>query len=62
MVVGPAGSGKSTYCSTMHEYMTSNSARLSPVLVNLDPGQERTEKDETEKPFDIDVRDLISVA
>mmetsp|Transcript_10917 Transcript_10917/g.17888 ORF Transcript_10917/g.17888 Transcript_10917/m.17888 type:complete len:334 (+) Transcript_10917:60-1061(+) len=61
-VVGPAGSGKSTYCFTIQNFMNSNKHRLPALVVNLDPGQERTEKHEEELPFDADVRDLISVS
>ncbi len=35
--------------------------RLKPKVINLDPGQERTEDMESHYPFDLDVRDLISV-
>jgi len=31
-------------------------------VVNLDPGQDRSEEEEQRRPFDVDVRDLISVA
>ncbi len=62
-VVGPAGSGKSTYCFTMQNAMASEgSHRLRGLVVNLDPGQERTEEQEKQYPFDLDVRELISVS
>ncbi|CAK9001104.1 GPN-loop GTPase 3 [Durusdinium trenchii] len=62
VVVGPAGSGKSTFCFTMQNYMASLAYRLQPLVVNLDPGQERSEEEEKKHPFDLDVRDLISVS
>jgi len=62
LVVGPAGSGKSTFCFTMQNHMLANSHRLQPKVINLDPGQERTEQADKEYPFDMDIRDLISVA
>mmetsp|Transcript_8927 Transcript_8927/g.22698 ORF Transcript_8927/g.22698 Transcript_8927/m.22698 type:complete len:364 (+) Transcript_8927:73-1164(+) len=62
MVVGPAGSGKSTFCFTMQNHMLANSQRLPPKVINLDPGQERTEEAEGKFPFDLDVRDLVGVA
>ncbi len=62
LVIGPAGSGKSTYCFAMQNHMLSNSNRLQPKVINLDPGQERSEEAEAKFPFDLDVRDLISVA
>ncbi|KAK6634204.1 hypothetical protein RUM44_004812 [Polyplax serrata] len=54
LVVGPAGSGKSTYCSVLAEH-ASNCNRLINV-VNLDPAAEYFDY----KPL-IDIRDLIQV-
>ncbi|GBG34177.1 GPN-loop GTPase 3 [Hondaea fermentalgiana] len=62
VVVGPAGSGKSTYCFAVQNYLGANATRLPALVVNLDPGQERTEEQEEKQPFDADVRDLISVS
>mmetsp|Transcript_22638 Transcript_22638/g.44429 ORF Transcript_22638/g.44429 Transcript_22638/m.44429 type:complete len:365 (-) Transcript_22638:80-1174(-) len=62
VVIGPAGSGKSTYCFAIQNYLNAISTRLPALVVNLDPGQERTEEQDEKQPFDVDVRDLISVS
>lgn len=54
LVVGPAGSGKSTYCSAMAQYGTF--ANRSIEVVNLDPAAEHFEYN----PI-IDIRELIRV-
>ena len=54
LVMGPAGSGKSTYCKYISEYLTDIHRR--PYMVNLDPAIEDNYYD-----IDIDVRDLITV-
>ncbi|CAD5223450.1 unnamed protein product [Bursaphelenchus okinawaensis] len=54
LVVGPAGSGKSTYCYTIQEHCR---AANRPVMIcNLDPAA-----DYFKYQPDVDVRDLISV-
>eukprot|EP01025_Chloroclados_australasicus_P039876 TRINITY_DN41513_c0_g1_i1.p1 TRINITY_DN41513_c0_g1~~TRINITY_DN41513_c0_g1_i1.p1 ORF type:complete len:280 (-),score=42.93 TRINITY_DN41513_c0_g1_i1:303-1142(-) len=53
-VIGPAGSGKSTYCSVMKEHC--NSIRRSVHIVNLDPAAEVFNY-----PVSIDVKDLITL-
>lgn len=54
IVIGPAGSGKSTYCSAMHKHFT---AIKRPVhLINLDPAAEAFDY-----PVSIDIRELISL-
>lgn len=53
-VIGPAGSGKSTYCSQLFEYCLSIKRILN--IVNLDPAAESFNY-----PVSIDVRDLISL-
>lgn len=40
LVCGPPGSGKTTYCAAMHEFL--NKAGRPTVIVNLDPANERT--------------------
>lgn len=54
LVVGPAGSGKSTYCKTVQEHLAS--IGRSCIVVNLDPAAE-----EVGYRCDADVRTLISV-
>lgn len=54
-VMGPAGCGKSTYCSVVQEHFRV-SLRRSCRVVNLDPAAESFSYE-----CDIDVRDLISV-
>ncbi|CAK9294386.1 unnamed protein product [Gordionus sp. m RMFG-2023] len=72
LVMGPAGSGKTTYCKSI-----SNHCRISRIdhrhikLVNLDPGlvdfvdlnntDPSTQRHEENLTYDIDIRDLISV-
>lgn len=58
IVVGPAGSGKSTYCQIMQEHCATlgGARRRNVLVVNLDPAAERINYD-----CAIDVRDLISV-
>lgn len=57
-MIGPAGSGKSTYCQVMQEHCAtlSGSRRRNVLVVNLDPAAENINYD-----CAIDVRDLISV-
>ncbi|CAM9168686.1 unnamed protein product [Lampetra fluviatilis] len=54
LVMGPAGSGKSTYCAMMLEHLSA--LRRSAAVVNLDPAAEHFSY-----PVAIDVRDLIEV-
>ena len=54
LVVGPPGSGKSTYCDGMHQFMNAIQRKCS--VVNLDPAN-----DHTSYPSAIDVRDLITL-
>ncbi len=53
-VVGPAGSGKSTFSAAFREWMVKN--EYETIMVNLDPGAEIL-------PYvpDVDVRDLVSL-
>lgn len=53
-VVGPAGSGKSTYCSTMQRH-AADSKRVVEI-VNMDPAAENF----TYQPI-VDIRDLIQL-
>ncbi|KNE70321.1 hypothetical protein AMAG_14464 [Allomyces macrogynus ATCC 38327] len=55
LVMGPAGSGKSTYCATLMAHL--EAARRPAKLLNLDPAAEHFEYDCT-----ADVRDLITLA
>jgi len=54
MVMGPAGSGKSTYCATMQEHFAVQ--RRTARVINLDPAAE----DFQYEP-EIDIRELITV-
>ncbi|GLD91820.1 hypothetical protein PINS_up000353 [Pythium insidiosum] len=54
LVMGPAGTGKSTYCNNMHEFCAASGR--ATYVVNLDPAA-----DHFEYPVAFDIRDLISV-
>ncbi|VDK73660.1 unnamed protein product [Litomosoides sigmodontis] len=54
LVVGPAGSGKSTYCSVVQQHC--QSVARSVFFVNLDPAAEKFTYDAA-----VDVRELINV-
>ncbi|XP_075935746.1 GPN-loop GTPase 3 [Anarhichas minor] len=54
LVMGPAGSGKSTYCSTMVQHL--GSLNRSAHVVNLDPAAEHFDY-----PVMADIRELIQV-
>ncbi|KAJ2557243.1 hypothetical protein EV175_001462 [Coemansia sp. RSA 1933] len=54
LVMGPAGSGKSTYCQTIMQHCEATKRRVH--LVNLDPAAERFEY-----PPTIDIRELITL-
>ncbi|KAI7871050.1 GPN-loop GTPase [Spinellus fusiger] len=54
LVMGPAGSGKSTYCATMMTHCQAAGRKVH--LVNLDPAAERFEYEPT-----IDIRELITL-
>ncbi|KAL0640053.1 hypothetical protein Q9L58_000881 [Maublancomyces gigas] len=54
LVIGPPGSGKSTYCNGMHQFMSAIGRKCS--IVNLDPANEKTTY-----PCAIDVRNLITL-
>ncbi|KAI9809209.1 MAG: hypothetical protein M1825_002500 [Sarcosagium campestre] len=54
LVIGPPGSGKSTYCNGMEQFMSAIKRKCS--VVNLDPANEQTSY-----PCALDVRDLITL-
>ena len=54
LVIGPPGSGKSTYCDGMHQFMSAIGRKCS--VVNLDPANDRTSY-----PVALDVRDLVTL-
>ncbi|KAI9821861.1 MAG: hypothetical protein M1827_002443 [Pycnora praestabilis] len=54
LVIGPPGSGKSTYCNGMHQFMSAIGRKCS--IVNLDPAN-----DHTSYPCALDVRDLVTL-
>ena len=39
VVLGPPGSGKSTYCATLKKYFTAADRKC--IIVNLDPANEK---------------------
>ena len=53
LVIGPPGSGKSTYCAAMRASLAASGRKV--VIVNLDPANEQCE-------CDVDIRDLVSEA
>ncbi|CAN8064235.1 unnamed protein product [Agarophyton chilense] len=54
VVLGPAGSGKSTYCAELQRYC--NDKRRAIHVINLDPAAE-----DFKYSVSVDIRDLISV-
>lgn len=54
LVIGPAGSGKSTYCSELYKHCEAIGRSIS--FVNLDPAAENFDY-----PVAIDIRELISL-
>jgi len=54
LVIGSPGSGKSTYCDGMQQFMTAIKRKCS--VVNLDPAN-----DHTSYQPEVDVRDLVTI-
>lgn len=54
LVIGPPGSGKSTYCDGMQQFMAAIGRKCS--VANLDPAN-----DHTSYPAALDVRDLVTL-
>jgi GTPase SAR1 family protein len=54
LVVGPPGSGKSTYCNGMHQFMSAIGRKCS--VVNLDPAN-----DQINYTCALDIRDLVTL-
>lgn len=54
LVIGPPGSGKSTYCDGMQQFLATIGRKCS--VVNLDPANERTSY-----ACALDIRSLVSV-
>jgi GTPase SAR1 family protein len=54
VVIGPPGSGKSTYCNGMNQFL--NSIGRNSLIINLDPANDRLPYDCT-----LDIRDVITL-
>lgn len=54
LIIGPPGSGKSTYCDGMQQFMGAVGRPCS--VVNLDPANDRTSYDVA-----LDIRDLVTL-
>ncbi|KAL9632743.1 MAG: hypothetical protein Q9164_005127 [Protoblastenia rupestris] len=54
LVIGPPGSGKSTYCDGMHQFLSAIGRKAS--VVNLDPAN-----DHTSYPCALDIRSLVTL-
>ncbi|KAL2044372.1 hypothetical protein N7G274_003077 [Stereocaulon virgatum] len=54
LIIGPPGSGKSTYCDGMQQFLSAIGRKCS--VVNLDPANDRTSY-----PCALDIRDLITL-
>lgn len=54
LLLGPPGSGKSTYCNGMHQFLSAIGRKCS--VVNLDPAN-----DALPYPCALDVRDLVKL-
>ncbi|KAG0677084.1 hypothetical protein C6P40_001013 [Pichia californica] len=54
IVIGPPGSGKSTYCNGMNQFL--NSIGRNSLIINLDPANDRLPYDCT-----LDIRDVITL-
>lgn len=54
IIIGPPGSGKSTYCNGMNQFL--NSIGRNSLIVNLDPANDRLPYDCT-----LDIRDFITL-
>ena len=54
LVIGPPGSGKSTYCDGMHQFLSAIGRKCS--VVNLDPAN-----DKTSYPCAFDIRELVTL-
>ncbi|CAN1236058.1 GPN-loop GTPase 3 [Linum grandiflorum] len=54
LVIGPAGSGKSTYCSSLHQHCETIGRSIH--IVNLDPAAEHFDY-----PVAVDIRELINL-
>ncbi|KAI4118093.1 MAG: hypothetical protein LQ345_001775 [Seirophora villosa] len=54
LVIGPPGSGKSTYCDGMQQFLSAIGRKCS--VVNLDPANERTSY-----PCALDIRSLVTL-
>ena len=54
LVIGPAGSGKSTFCDTLRNHAETHKRQMH--VVNLDPAAEQFKY-----PVSADIKDLVSL-
>lgn len=56
LIIGPPGSGKTTYCAGMHQFLSAIGRKSS--IVNLDPANEQQQQD-APAPCAVDMRDYV---
>lgn len=56
LIIGPPGSGKTTYCAGMHQFLSAVGRKSS--IVNLDPANKQEQHD-APAPRALDVRDFV---
>lgn len=60
LIIGPPGSGKTTYCAGMHQFLSAIGRKSS--IVNLDPANEQQQQrrqQQHDAPAALDVRDYV---
>lgn len=56
LIIGPPGSGKTTYCAGMHQFLSAVGRKSS--IVNLDPANEQQQHG-APAPCAVDVREYV---